>query len=219
MKASLNLDYTIIDYDDYKYIDNEKCYFCDYSEKKLFFSYLHDKKIQVRTCLLCNITVNFQSNNNEDCIVYKSSLSQLEIIKLTINGVINKNKILKPVKIDPKSSRTNLLPSNFIQYLDDEEYYINGEKKEFPKNKYKIFFYPSKKLCKYFNLNYIQFNIDDEIKINIDSHISINDNDIIKKYDKKINYIKQKIYNIVNEEKNITEIKNLLFLQVYQQHH
>lgn len=175
---SLNIDITTIDFDQFITKDNSECYFCDYRKASLN-TYIN-KKI-VKTCVLCNIISNFKTSFTESCLIYKSDIDQINIIKKTIKHIEKYKEIPDPRDIDNDIVKVNISVFQYINYLianpDDSK-----------NEKYKIFFSDSKPIYNYFGLD----NYDPLLYVNDD-----NDKNI-EFHTKK--YLKQDI--ILNKIKN-----------------
>ncbi len=128
-------------------------------------------------CRACYTITHLNSGVSDNIELYQSTMSQLDIVKTTVDYIINNNKIPKPIEIDPKIIHVPISILEYIILLN----HINLPNFE----NYKIFF--SNKFTtnfitqNYNNMTFIDENINDDegdIVYNQIQEYSICQNDI-----------------------------------------
>ncbi len=144
----IDIDVYDIDYDEYEHIGStKKCFFCQYKLETCIDTFIHKIKKIVKTCILCNIILNFKSKYIQDCLVYMSDLDQNDINKKTCDFITKHKKFPSIKNIDKNAVRINISSFNFIRYLNNSDEYKKKCKC------YKIFFSHSKIIYDFFDLS------------------------------------------------------------------
>lgn len=112
------------------------CCYCGGRYKKyLIKSVINLKTDDVNVCCrLCFLLTNLNNGCYREMDIYYSHLSQLDIVKKTVNYIIKNNIVPSPLDIDSKVKKTTLSMLEFINI-------VNGHQKDpFELRNYKIFF-------------------------------------------------------------------------------
>lgn len=117
-------------------IKNNKgiCKYCGGKYKKYLYCVKIEKKYEI-LCKLCYIIGNDTINENK-IDIYKSNKSQREIIRETVKGIEEENRIKKPKEIDNKAEKKKLSvieyramirESNNEKILKNIKYFFNDK--------------------------------------------------------------------------------------------
>ena len=137
------------------------CRYCGgYYPKYLICSYLADVKLNDTCCKLCHMVTHLNYGNTKDVAIYYSELSQIDIVRQTVEYIISNNNIPQPWEIDINVKQS---PISFIEFVN-----IVNNFDQIPEelNNYKIFFND----C--LNLEFIVSNYGENMFINDDIKIS-----------------------------------------------
>lgn len=109
-----------------------KCNLCGGLYKKFYVTYIHDnknnKKIKTKSCVFCNVVVNFKSAYMGKCFLVSSVLNQNEINSRILNDFDLNNTISTPLELD-KSSQ--LIQLSIFEFVNAYELMSSDEKKLF----------------------------------------------------------------------------------------
>lgn len=106
-----------------------ECNVCESICKINYNTYIHDKKIYIKTCYLCHIVMNFKKYHSNKIFLISSTKSQLEIINKINDHYLNTEEIPNPLDID-KSCK-------IVSNLNVAEFMRN------PNNNIKLYFNPN----------------------------------------------------------------------------
>ena len=236
---ALDLSVTEIDFDEYTYIeedepdvDSKKCYFCKYKfqvGKEPLKTLLHKSKKIIKTCMLCHMILNFKGKYTEECLVYASKLTQLEIITKTIKYMEKNKKMPKIKDLDKEAVHAEISSFHFVQYLSsfnfvqylssleefknyNEELKAMGRLNRERNKEYKIFFGHSKAIYNFFGIEGYKClslvdNSEECIKFH-DDHMALEDLIVVRLY--KEHYMKERKTRTKTILKYINMVYNLV---------
>lgn len=124
------------------------CSYCGGKYLKYLIGVYVNDSVQI-LCRACYLINNINMGFNNEIILCYSKLSQLDIVKKTVNHIIDTDEIPTPTEIDKNSKMINLSImelSNLLLNIDN----IDKKFKHF--NRFKIFF------SKGFDINFIRAN-------------------------------------------------------------
>ena len=138
MNITVGLDKEIddADLDTYKIKSSSSCYFCETSMCSSN-TYIHLKKLKVKTCSLCHTVSNFNKYYINHVMLCHSDLSQLNIIKLTHDYYKKHHKIPSPSEIDKSAKYVKIDCLTYAQFYDQLNFPTKNQFEQF------VFFFTS----------------------------------------------------------------------------
>lgn len=96
--------------------NNYTCRYCGgVYYKYLMTTYIPHAKISDAACRMCFIITHLNYGNYNEIKIYYSLMSQLDIVKKTVEYLIENNSIPDPTNIDPEVS---ILPISILEYIN-----------------------------------------------------------------------------------------------------
>lgn len=98
---------------------SKKCDFCGGTYKRLAHCVFHNNMFPIKSnivccCSLCYMITNFSPFFKQHIILRSSNMSQLQIIRATVDYIIKNKKIPTPEQIDPLSNDTNIVINRYF---------------------------------------------------------------------------------------------------------
>jgi hypothetical protein len=130
--------------------NNYSCRYCGgVYYKYLMSSYIPAIKSSDIACRLCYLITHLNNGNYSELKVYYSTMSQLDIVRKTVQSIIDNDEVPFPNIIDPNIKTS---PISILEYINILNNYTEEPTPEILSN-YKIFF--SEKLnTEFINCNY-----------------------------------------------------------------
>jgi len=115
--------------------NNYTCRYCGgYYSKYLICSYLENAKCHDVCCRMCYLITHLNYGFFNEIKLYYSELSQIDIIKKTVEYIIKNNSVPPPTDIDPNVNSLKISVLEFINILNSYTEYPDAFKN------YKFFF-------------------------------------------------------------------------------
>ena len=138
--------------------NNYTCRFCGgIYPKYLICSYISYAKCNDVLCRACYLVTHLNSGLFEELQLYYSIMPQCEIIRKTVDYIINNNEIPLPTKID---NDIKLLPISLLEFIN----ILNNDEVPDELNNYKLFFTHK------FNIDFISNNYGNQMVKFIDTN-------------------------------------------------
>lgn len=144
---------------------NSTCRYCGGKyQKYLMCTYIPNTRSNDICCRACYIITHLNSGLFDEIKIYYSTMSQVEIVRETINYIINNNEIPHPIDIDKNIKKVPISVLEYINIINNHENLSKKASDTCPielKN-FKIFF------SKNFDINFIINNYGHEMMIIVD---------------------------------------------------
>jgi len=140
--------------------NDSTCRYCGGKyQKYLICNFIGNAKCNDVCCRACFIITHLNYGVFNEIKIYYSTMSQLDIVRRTINYIIDNNEIPHPINIDKDIKKTQISVLEYINIINNQEKFPTELKH------YKIFF------SKHFDINFIINNYGSEMIV------FVNDND------------------------------------------
>lgn len=100
---------------------NTTCIYCGGKYKKTFYSVDIDDTLQP-CCQLCHIVTHFIPKYTKMIVIYKSSLTQLDIIRKTVEYILSHKQVPEVQNIDSNATQIKIKLISFFHHLNDATY-------------------------------------------------------------------------------------------------
>lgn len=109
-----------------------RCCYCGGKYEK-FVNCIHIDNKPVIICRFCMIISQLNDSTFDKYDIYYSTLSQLDIVRSTVNFILKNSRLPTPHEIDPNIKNSPFSPIEYINLLNNQEFKITFDT-------YKVFF-------------------------------------------------------------------------------